>query len=282
MILEDAMVKAHGKKTRPCSIFRGTWPDVDAEISGFVTTLHPARIVKRILPAGMDVLEFPEFRVIVCKLCQSAIRPSAVSTHLRRVHARYNSNPASEKQIRKFTNEILPKLTETPLLDPRNESVIVPAVEQTPLPHLRIYDGFGCSYCPLVSQAVRVMRNHYNITHALEKGVAADACLADKLNHKYIYRKEFPKAFAPIYSANHPSSIASIAYWLGEVTAEECNQFGLLSLLTRLTCECYYHAHSCKGYLRVLRQVFDHVDFLIECLSSNSGKIIAHFLVSHS
>jgi hypothetical protein len=58
---------------------------------------------------------------------------------------------------------------ETPLLDPLNESVIVPAIEQTPLPHLRIYDGFGCSYCPLVSQAVHVMRNHYNITHALER-----------------------------------------------------------------------------------------------------------------
>jgi len=36
-----------------------------------------------------------------------------------------------------------------------------------------------------------------------------------------------------------------------------------------------------KGYFRVLRQVFDHVNFLIECLSSNAGKIIAHFLVSH-
>jgi hypothetical protein len=118
----------------------------------------------------MDVLEFlPEFRVIVCKLCQNAIRPLAVSTHLRRVYARYNSNPASEKQIRKFTNKILQKLIETPLLDPRNESVIVPAIGQTPLPHLRIYNGFGYSYCPLVSQAVHVMRNHYNITHALER-----------------------------------------------------------------------------------------------------------------
>lgn len=170
MILEDAMVKAHGEKTRPCSVFRGTRPDVDAEISGFVITSHPARIVKRILPADIDVLKFlPEFRVIVCKLCQCAIRPSAVSTHLRRVHLRYNSNPVSEKQIRKFTNEILPKLTETPLLDPRNESVIVSAIEQTPLPHLRIYSGFGCSYCPLVSQAIHVIRNHYNITHALER-----------------------------------------------------------------------------------------------------------------
>lgn len=58
---------------------------------------------------------------------------------------------------------------ETSLLDPRIESVIVPAIEQTPLPHLRIYDGFGCSCCPLVSQAVHVMRKYYNITHALER-----------------------------------------------------------------------------------------------------------------
>lgn len=100
MVLEDAMVRAHGKKTRPCSVIRGTWPDVAIEISGFVTTLHPARIVKRILPNVMDVFEFlPKFWVIVCKLCQSAIRPSAVGTHLQRVHAQHNSSPASEKQI---------------------------------------------------------------------------------------------------------------------------------------------------------------------------------------
>lgn len=42
-------------------------------MSGFVTTLHPARIVKRNLPADMAVLDFlPEVRVIVWKLCQSA------------------------------------------------------------------------------------------------------------------------------------------------------------------------------------------------------------------
>jgi hypothetical protein len=103
-----------------------------------------------------------------------------------------------------------------------------------------------------------------------------------QINHKHVYRKEFQKAFASSYSATHPSSIASITYRLGEITAEECDQFGRLSLLTRLTYECYCHAHSRKGYFRVLRQVFDHVAFLIECLSSNAGKIIAHVLVSHS
>jgi hypothetical protein len=103
-----------------------------------------------------------------------------------------------------------------------------------------------------------------------------------QINHKHVYRKEFPKAFASIYSATHPSSIASITYRLGEITAEECDQFGRLSLLTRLTYECYCHAHSRKGYFRVLRQVFDHFDFLIECLSSDAGKIVAHVLVSHA
>jgi hypothetical protein len=103
-----------------------------------------------------------------------------------------------------------------------------------------------------------------------------------QIDYKHIYHKEIPKAFVSTHSATHPSSIASITYRLGGITAEECDQFGRLSLQTRLTCECYCHAHSCKGYFRVLRQVFDHVDFLIECLSSNAGKIIAHFLVSHS
>lgn len=64
---------------------------------------------------------------------------------------------------------MLPKLMESPLLDPRNELVILPALEQTPLPYLRIYNGFSCSYCSVVSQAVDKMRSYYNIAHAPER-----------------------------------------------------------------------------------------------------------------
>lgn len=74
---------------------------------------------------------------------------------------------------------MLPRLLETSLLDPRSEPVIVPAIDQTPLPYLRIYNRFGCSYCSLVSQAVDKMRTHYTIAHAPERRVVADVNALD-------------------------------------------------------------------------------------------------------
>lgn len=107
--------------------------------------ISSVRAVLRLL-LDMDVFEFlPDFRVVVCKLCQSAVYPSAISTHLRRSHARYNSSSVSKKHIRTFINETPPKLLEMSLLDPRSEPVIVPTIDQTPLPHLHVYNGFGCS-----------------------------------------------------------------------------------------------------------------------------------------
>jgi hypothetical protein len=105
----------------------------------------------------------------VCKLCQSAVHPSAIGTYLRRSHARYHSSLASKKQIWTFTNEILLKVMEMSLLDPRSESVILPAIEQTPLPYLRVCNGFGYSYYSLLSQAVDKMRSYYNTAHAPER-----------------------------------------------------------------------------------------------------------------
>jgi hypothetical protein len=177
------MVKALAKRTRLYRVVRGTWARVVIKTPGSVPLFlkplrsrfkkgslsFPARVVKRLL-SEMDVFEFlPNFRVTVCKLCQSAIYPSAIGTHLRRSHARYNSSLASKLQIWTFTNEILPRLIEFSLLDLRNEPVIVPAIEQTPLPYLRVYNGFSYSYCSVVSQAVDKMRSHYNIAHAPER-----------------------------------------------------------------------------------------------------------------
>ena len=94
--------------------------------------------------------------------------------------------------------------------------------------------------------------------------------------------QENPRAIALIHSAAHLSPIAGITNSLSRITAEECNQFGCFSLLTRLTCECYRRAHSRERHFWIPRQVFDHVDFFIERLSSNAGEIVAYSLVSHS
>ena len=90
------------------------------------------------------------------------------------------------------------------------------------------------------------------------------------------------RAIALIHSTAHLSSVASITDWLSRITAEEYDQFGCFSLLTRLTCECHCHAHSREKHFWIPRQVFDHVEFFIERLSSNAGEIVASRLVSHS
>ena len=81
---------------------------------------------------------------------------------------------------------------ESPLLDPRNEPVILPALEQTPLPHLRIYNGFGCSYCSVVSQAVDKMRSHYNIAHAPERrSRGGRKCSGSRVVREQLEREHF-------------------------------------------------------------------------------------------
>lgn len=59
-------------------------------------SIFSGRTIKRLL-SDMGVFEFlTNFRVVVCKLCQSAAYPSAIGTHLRRSYARYNSSSASK------------------------------------------------------------------------------------------------------------------------------------------------------------------------------------------
>lgn len=149
-----------------------------------------ARVVNRLFPE-MEVFKFlPDFRVVVCKLYRSAIYPLAVGTHLRRSHAQYNSSLASKSQIQTFLNEMLLKIMEFPLLNPRNEPVILPGLEQIPLPHLRIYDGFGCSYCSVVSQAVDKIRSHYNIAHAPQRrSRGRRKCSGSRAVHKQLERE---------------------------------------------------------------------------------------------
>lgn len=68
--------------------------------------------------------------------------------------------------VRKFVDEVLPTILVQPLLDPRIEQIIVPSVECDPLPYLKVYSGFGCAYCSLVSQCTVRLKQHYNSEHA--------------------------------------------------------------------------------------------------------------------
>jgi hypothetical protein len=103
----------------------------------------------------MDILEYlPQYRIVLCKLCKSAIHPSALPKHCQKAHGRCHSTLFSNR-----TNELF--------LDPRVESLPLPQTECEPFVHLRVEDGFGCNYYTLVSKIVSVLREHYNVEHAL-------------------------------------------------------------------------------------------------------------------
>jgi hypothetical protein len=117
--------------------------------------------------ANMDLLEYlPQHRIVLCKLCKSAIHPSALPKHCQKVHARRHSTLFSNRNNESFEKETLPALLEQSLLDPRIESLPLPQTECEPYIHLLVEDGFGCNYCTLVSKTVSVFRKHYNVKHA--------------------------------------------------------------------------------------------------------------------
>lgn len=115
----------------------------------------------------MDILEYlPQYRIVLCKLCKSAIHPSALPKHCRKAHGRRHLTLFSNSNDGSFEKETLPALLEQSLLDPRIEPLPLPQTECEPFVHLRVEDGFGCNYCTLVSKTVSVLRKHYNVEHA--------------------------------------------------------------------------------------------------------------------
>ena len=115
----------------------------------------------------MDILEYlPQYGIVLCKLCKSAIHPSALPKHCQKAHAGRHSTLYSNRTNESFEEETLPALLEQSLLDPRIESLPLPQTECKPFVHLRVEDGFGCNYCTLVSKTVSVLRKHYNVDHA--------------------------------------------------------------------------------------------------------------------
>ena len=62
--------------------------------------------------------------------------------------------------------ETLPGILTQPLLDPQVEQAIVPSEECEPFPYLKIYSGFRCTHCRLVSQCTVRLQHHYNTEHA--------------------------------------------------------------------------------------------------------------------
>lgn len=93
--------------------------------------------------AKMDLLEYlPQYRIVLCKLCKSAIHPSALSKHCQNSHARRHSTLSRKSDNETIAKETLPALLEQSLLDPRKDSVPLPQTEAhsgMPTHHMRMF-----------------------------------------------------------------------------------------------------------------------------------------------
>lgn len=184
VVLVSPLERLRGTRPRPPPQRVNRWPQL---IYATFPTLRHIRAVSPIIFSGnedidqethtpMDVLaHIPEFRVVVCKLCKTAVHPSTLSTHLRRSHLRLFSASVSRDQIQIYVRSTLPSLSEHSFLDPRNESIITSTPDQTPIPQLRISSGYGCSYCPLVSLIRSGACKSVTMSRTLRNGAAAVA-----------------------------------------------------------------------------------------------------------
>ena len=99
-----------------------------------------------------------EYRVLVCKSCQYAIRPNHLVAHLRS-----DQHKLSQQQSEEIANQY----KDYDLADPSME-IIAPQITTTPINYLAIYrDGLQCNYCSYVCRAVEVMKRHQRKAHNL-------------------------------------------------------------------------------------------------------------------
>jgi hypothetical protein len=115
----------------------------------------------------MDILLYlPSYRVMVCKPCGVAIAPHRLQAHLNKLHVEQSTALASRDTVRRFVNETLPSILDSPLLDPRKENVHLPDLDCEALPGLKILQGLGCNSCGYVCKGIDQIRQHHNVEHA--------------------------------------------------------------------------------------------------------------------
>jgi hypothetical protein len=132
----------------------------------------------------MDILEYlPQHRIVLCKLCKSAIHPSALPKHCQKAHGRCHSTLSSNRTNELFEKETLPALLEQSLLDPQVESLPLPQTECEPFVHLRVEDGFGCNYCNDRSNAGRARRAARSLLRysTLERDALLEVATSDRV-----------------------------------------------------------------------------------------------------
>lgn len=115
----------------------------------------------------MDILlHLPAHRVMVCLPCGIAVAPHRLQNHLKKLHLGQSGPLATRELVRRFVIDTLPSILDRPLLDPRAESVQLPATDSEALPGLKVHTGLGCNHCAAVCKNANQIRQHYNTSHA--------------------------------------------------------------------------------------------------------------------
>jgi hypothetical protein len=116
---------------------------------------------------AMDLFQYlSEYKVLVCRLCKYAVPPSWLQSHLQRRHKEDHDDLRSQSGPADVARELLSRI-DMPLLDPRRESVTLPAPDSDPIPFLEVQLGNKCSECFKIltdtKGIVRHLREAHNI-----------------------------------------------------------------------------------------------------------------------
>jgi hypothetical protein len=148
----SAVVKAfyhHARQraTHPSVARHAQLTTVRSRSCSFMPLSYPQNV------ANMDLLEYlPQYRIVLCKLCKSAIHPSALPKHCQNAHARRHSMLFRNKDNEMFAKETLPALLEQALLDPQKESLPLPQLYQ---PHYRRVSDLHSNRCAAAEDRLR-------------------------------------------------------------------------------------------------------------------------------
>jgi hypothetical protein len=103
---------------------------------------------------------------MVCKPYSVTVALHRLQAHLNKLHVEQSTALASRDLVRRFVNETLPSIIDSPLLDPRKENVYLPNLDCEALPGLKILQGLGCNSCGYVYKGINQIRQHHNVEHA--------------------------------------------------------------------------------------------------------------------
>lgn len=104
-----------------------------------------------------DLLHYlPQHRVLICKECQYAIQPSAISRHLKELHRIYRSH---RQRFLKYAEKL-------DLADPAD--VILPGPNEGPVPFLLTIGGLACVAirCHYLCATDKRMKMHWSAKHS--------------------------------------------------------------------------------------------------------------------